>query len=74
MLDTFKYHKNVQRIKLANFHSKRTLNFPKATEREVREEISNLSSKKGTKNGDIHTKILNKKGRHLYKRNSVYNK
>ena len=49
ILDTFKNHKSVQRIKLANFHSYSTLNFPKVTEREVRKEILNLSTKKATK-------------------------
>ena len=60
ILDTFKNHKSVQRIKLANFHSYSTLNFSKVTESEVRKEILNLSSKKATKNGDIPAKILKK--------------
>ena len=60
ILDTFKNHKSVQRIKLANFHSYSTLNFSKVTESEVRKEILNLSSKKATKNGDIPSKILKK--------------
>ena len=58
ILDTFKNHMSVQRIKLANFHSYSTLNFSKVTESEVRKEILNLSSKKATKNGDISAKIL----------------
>ena len=45
ILDTFKNHKSVQRIKLANFHSYSTLNFSKVTESEVRKEILNLSTK-----------------------------
>ena len=45
ILDTFKNHKNTQRIKLDNFHSYRTLNFSKVTERVVRKEKLNLSSK-----------------------------
>ena len=61
ILDTFKNHKSVQRIKLANFHSYSTLNLSKVTESEVREEILNLSSKKATKNGDIPAKILKKR-------------
>ena len=60
ILDTFKSHKSVQRIKLANFHSYSTLNFSKVTESEVRKEILNLSTKKATKNGDIPAKILKK--------------
>ena len=60
ILDTFKNHKSVQRIKLANFHSNSTLNFSKVTESEVRKEILNLSTKKATKNGDIPAKILKK--------------
>ena len=50
----------MQGIKLANFHSKSTLNFSKVTEGEVKKEILNLSSKKATKNGDIPAKILKK--------------
>ena len=60
ILDTFKNHKSVQRIKLANFHSYSILNFSKVTESEVRKEILNLSSKKATKYGDIPAKILKK--------------
>ena len=60
ILDTFKNHKSVQRIKLANFHSYGTLNFSKVTESEVRKEILNLSTKKATKYGDIPAKILKK--------------
>ena len=60
ILDTFKNHMSVQRIKLANFHSYSTLNFSKVTESEVRKEILNLSYTKATKNGDILAKILKK--------------
>ena len=60
LLDTFKNHKSVQRIKLANFHSYSTFNFSKVTESEVRKEILNLSTKKATKNGNIPAKILKK--------------
>ena len=58
ILDTFKYHKSVQKIKLSNFHSYSTLNFSKVTESEVRKEILNLSTKKATKNGDIPAKSV----------------
>ena len=60
ILDTFKNHKSVERIKLANFYSYNTLNFSKVTESEVKKEILNLSTKKATKNGDIPAKILKK--------------
>ena len=49
ILDTFKSHMSVQRIKLANFYSYSTLNFSKVTESKVRKVILNLSSKKATK-------------------------
>ena len=58
ILDTFKYHKSVQKIKLSNFHSYSTLNFSKVTESEVMKEILNLSTKKATKNGDIPAKSV----------------
>ena len=60
ILDTFKNHKSVQRIKLVNFHCYSKLNFSKVTESEVRKEILNLSTKKATKNVDIPAKILKK--------------
>ena len=60
-IDTFKNHKSVQRIKLANFHSKSTINVSKVTaESEVKKELLNLSSKKATRNGNIPAKILKK--------------
>ena len=37
ILDIFKNHMSVQRVKLANFHSYSTVNFSKVTESEVRE-------------------------------------
>ena len=58
--DTFKDHKSVQRIRLANFHSSSALNFSKVNESEVRKEILNLITKKTTKTGDIPAKILKK--------------
>ena len=62
ILDTFKNHKNVQRIKLANFYSYSTLNFSKVTESEVRKEILNFFTKKATKNGDIPAKLCIESG------------
>ena len=46
ILDTFKNHKSVQRINVANFYSKSTISFSKVTESEA------------TKNGDIPAKTL----------------
>ena len=60
ILNTFKNHKSVQRINLANFHSYSTLNFSKVTESEFKEEILNLPSKKAIKNGDVPAKIRKK--------------
>ena len=62
ILDTFKNHKNVQRINVANFHSYSTLNFSKVTESEVRKEILNFFTKKATKNGDIPAKLCIESG------------
>ena len=42
ILDTFKNHKSVERIKLANFHCYSTLSFSKVTESELRKEILKL--------------------------------
>ena len=53
ILDTFKNHMSMQRIKLANFDYYSTLNFSKVTESEVRKDILNLSSKNATENDDI---------------------
>ena len=58
LLDTFQNHESVQRIKLANFHSKSSLKFNSASELDVKKEILNLSSKKATRKGDIPAKIL----------------
>ena len=59
-MDAFRNCKNVQRIKLVNFHSYSTLDFLKFTKCEVRKEILNLSFRKATKNGNIPAKILKK--------------
>ena len=59
-MDAFRNRKNVQRIKLANFHLYSTLDFLKFTDCEVREKILNLSFRKATKNGNIPAKILKK--------------
>ena len=58
IIDTFQNHESVQRIKLANFHSKSSLKFNNVSELDVKKEILNLSSKKATKKGHIPAKIL----------------
>ena len=58
IIDTFQNYESVQRIKLANFHSKSSLKFNSVSELDVKKEILNLSSKKATRKGDIPAKIL----------------
>ena len=66
IIDTFQNHESVQRIKLANFHSKPSLKFNGVSELDVKKEILNLSSKKATRKGDIPAKILKKALRLTY--------
>ena len=56
--DTFQNHESVQRIKLANFHSKSSLKFNSVSELDIKKEILNLSSRNATRKGDIPVKIL----------------
>ena len=58
IIDIFQDHESVQRIKLANFHSKSSLKFNSVSELDVKKEILNLSCKKATRKGDIPAKIL----------------
>ena len=58
IIDTFQNHESVQSIKLANFHSKSSLKFNSVKKLDVKKEILNLSSRKGTRKGDIPAKIL----------------
>ena len=58
IIDTFQNHESVQRIKVANFHSKSSLKFKSVSELDVKKEILNLSSKTATRKGDIPAKIL----------------
>ena len=58
IIDTSQNHESVPRIKLANFHSKSSLKFNCVSELDVKKEILNLSSKKGTRKGDIPAKML----------------
>ena len=57
-IDTFQYHESVQRIKLANLHSKSSLKFNSVSEHDIKKEILNLSYKKATRKADIPVKIL----------------
>ena len=58
IIDTFQNHESVQRIWLANFHSKSSLKFNSISKLDVKKEILNLSSKKATVKGDIPVKTL----------------
>ena len=58
IINTFRNHKSVQRIKFANLHSEPSLKFNSVNELDVKKEILNLSSKKATRKGDIPAKIL----------------
>ena len=51
--DTFQNHESVQRITLANFHSKSSLKFNSVSELDIKKEILNLSSKKAIRKGDV---------------------
>ena len=58
IIENFKIHESMQRIKLANFHHKQSFNFCYVSVKEVKKELMNLSSKKFTRKGDIPAKIL----------------
>ena len=60
IINTFRNHKSVQRIKLANLHSEPSLKFNSVNELDVKKETLNLSSKKATRTGGIPAKILKK--------------
>ena len=53
IIDTFQNYESVQRIKLANFHSKSSLKFNSVSELDIKKEILNLSSKKAIRKGDV---------------------
>ena len=57
IIENFKNHKSIQRIKLANFHHRQTFNIRYVSVKEVKKELMNLSSKKVTRKGDIPAKI-----------------
>ena len=58
IIENFKNHESIHRIKLANFHHRQNFNFRYASVKEVTKELMNLSSKKATRKGDIPAKIL----------------
>ena len=58
IIDTFQNYESVQRIKLANFHSKSSIKYNSVSEIYVKKEILNLPSKKATRKGDTPAKIL----------------
>ena len=58
IIENFKNHESIQRIKLANFHHRQTFNFRYVSVKEVKKELMNLSSKKATRKDDIPAKIL----------------
>ena len=58
-LSTFQNYEIVQRIGVANFHSKSSLKLNSGNEIDVKKEIINLPSKKDTRKGNIPAKILN---------------
>ena len=58
IIDNFKNHESIQRIKLANFHHRQTFNFRYVSVKEVKTKLMNLSSKKATRKGGTPAKIL----------------
>ena len=58
IINIFQNHNSVQRIKLANFHSKFSFKLNSVSDLDVKKEILNLSSKKPTRKSDIPAKIL----------------
>ena len=60
MLNIFQNHESVQRIKLANFHSKSSLKFNSVSKLDIKKEILYLSSKETTRKVDIPAKMLRK--------------
>ena len=58
IMNTLQNHESVQRIRLANFHSKSCLKFNSVSGIDFKKEILNLPSKKATRKGDIPAKTL----------------
>ena len=57
IMEKFKNHESIQRIKLANFHHRQTFNFHYVSVNEVKKELMKLFSTKMTRKGDIPAKI-----------------
>ena len=58
IIENFKNHESIQRIRLANFHHRQTFNFHYISVKEVKKELMNVSSKKATRKGNVPAKIL----------------
>ena len=58
IIENFKNHESIQRIKRANFHHRQTFNFRYVSVKEVKKELMNLSSKKVARKANIPAKIL----------------
>ena len=58
IIENFKNHESILRIKLANFHHRQTFNIRYVSVKEVKKELMNLSSKKLTRKGNIPAKTL----------------
>ena len=65
IIENFKNHESIQRIKLANFHHRQSFNFHYVSVKEVKKELINLSSKKATRKGDIPAETINLNGTKL---------
>ena len=58
VIKTFENHQSFQRIKRANFDETKTFDFSHITEKEIKNEILNLSYKKSDRKGDSPAKVL----------------
>ena len=54
----FKNYESIMRIKLPNFHHRQTFNFCYVSVKEVKKELTNLSTMKATRKGEIPPQIL----------------
>ena len=58
VIKTFENHQSFQRIKIANSDETKTFDFSHITEKEIKNEILNLSYKKSDRKGDSPAKVL----------------
>ena len=58
IIENFKNHESIRRIKLVNFDHRQTFDFRFVSVKKVKKELMNLSSKKVTRKGDKPAKIL----------------